>query len=505
VAVDPGDFNFVGPSFPLGAAAPLAFDFDGPVFPLADQPSHRLPWAEAGYPFFARHPLAEVILNLHLDYKDPDRLVAPPLRVSGVYGFGAAVGPGARPAAHDRDLVIVDANGRTVFDSSLATWFNRSLWGDAREVASWVDAAGQTLAVVADTAGRGMRSDRMQPDAARLDVRTHPRAADHLVAVSDGLHALSGGVQFGAGYNVAIGVDGQTVRVDGSPGAGRGRVPGCPGEDDEAAVKRVNKVAPTTAGDFKLEPGACHRLNPVTHGTGATATQDAGVLRVGNDCEPCCPCPSYAITYKGVARTWDAWAAAAADLEKARDAHRANVDRWNAAATCRTAQPVQTVTRSTRGGRVFVGVAFCNPTDVCRENVEVRFTLVPYVNGAEALPSGKPPALVDAFLRAVADDSPLPYDPEVWLPPDKWQTFVYYAGGVPPRKSVLAQLRLIKRDAVAGHAALVFVTVHADPAAGVVPPDAPAPAGAQARWALAGGPDATDACGVAECAVAFNP
>lgn len=452
-----------------------------------------------GYPFTPDHAFGVVVEDLWLGVIDPQREHARPFRVSWLYGFGAVPATEAYAPVHVRDLIVVDAAGAVAFDSRDAAYAEVA-WGSSRFVGHWRMADGRTLQAVGRTGPAGGVADHLVADDAWLDERAVGRAADRVTAVTVGGDPLDGVIGLEGGYNVAFEAQAdarrrRVIRVVGEAGAGAGRFPGC-GETPAPLVRRINRVAPTADGRFFLRTGDCHRFG------------DAGAATVAlvNDCTPCCPCSAYADTYAGLARTWAAWAEASAVLESVRDQHRDNVDRWNAAAAAAAAAPVQTLTRSLGGRRAYVGATYCNTSDCCRTNAEVRVTVVPYSGGLPAtLPD--PPTVVKAATRDACQAGAEAYAPIVAAAADGWPVLVFRFDTIRRLQPAVIEAQLRRAAVQPGDAAKVVVTVHADPLADGCSGTAPAvavPAEVLVRWAEAG-LGAPDCVGLKAAAVLFEP
>jgi hypothetical protein len=90
-----------------------------------------------------------------------------------------------------------------------------------------------------------------------------------------------------------------------------------------------------------------------------------------------------------------------------------NRDRWLAQRECRLNDPLRVVTATERQCTTFFGVAFCNPTEECFSDVEIRFTLMKLVNGIVDLWPGSDNIVTEAYVVAGPLVGEQRYAPEV--------------------------------------------------------------------------------------------
>jgi hypothetical protein len=326
--------------------------------------------------------------------------------------------------------VIEDAQGAIVFDSTQATRYSETPWGN-RRVCQW-EAGFQVARLVFDNTAVADYSSHLDSDDAWLDGRTANRLPLRLKGLRVGDQLLQGRVQFKAGYNVALSaeqpdrVDGgrflSVLNLDGVSGSGLGAFPGC--DEGDPVVRRINNVVPRSDGTFLLQFDDCLRTqlalatNPDGSvrfaGVDQTTEEAIATIRIFDDCKACCDCEYFVRTYKGVNRMWDRWAAAAAAAENVRDTQEANRDRWLAAYQCRVNNPVNFVAFSEPSCKSFVGATYCNVSKSCIRNMEIRFTTQWYspFTGFTIIP---PTQMVvpEAYLESSSTNGEERYVPEV--------------------------------------------------------------------------------------------
>ena len=330
------------------------------------------------YPFVdpsanVRHLLADAYLAYAVDNL---RL---PLRVVSLAGFDAAF-LGQVPTR--ADVVIVDADGATAFDSTAAT-YRTYAFGARLRVHEWVNATTVCRFVqhtaFADAAQVVAWPTLIVPGDGTLDERVSEVITRRVASLGDPDTGVSVAqdVVFANGYNTTMEVteSRRGLRVitqliyAAEPGDGLGRYPGC--AEPDLVVRSINHVRGGEFGDFQLSAAGCYWVRQPTQQAGGTATPTPGTLHLGNDCGPCCECEDFVRVQKGVLRTWDRFVGVAADAEASRDIFRDVVDAWQAEKTCVESKVVQVVISPF--GDIFaeVVVSICNHTTVCLVDVVV--------------------------------------------------------------------------------------------------------------------------------------
>lgn len=380
------------------------------------------------------------------------RAARPPLRLHWLHGFcnaqsscgSASRSSGGPDPAHEADVVVKDAAGLTVFDSTVAAGFRAGPWGDRFRLYEWTGAGAVCRALVHAGAGeaaavRAYETD-LYPAAAVLDERASELVPGRVTTLSANGQAMTGVVALAAGYNTTLteaapGGPARTRRararvvVAVAPGAGLGRYPGC--QEPETVVRRVNGVGPDDRGDFGLAAAACYWLERPAVVTGTAAVTPAA-LRLHNDCGPCCECRDYENTYQGVRRLHARFKAAGARADALRGAFRANADRWRAERACRKASPTRVSVAALGGGYLGVAASFCNADDDCKYEVDLKLAFTHSAGGAG-----------DVVRWATTATRPTGGGAVPQEPYGAWPEWGYYWPAVGPGRAVRLTTRLL--------------------------------------------------------------
>jgi hypothetical protein len=422
------------------------------------------PGGGSRYPFAAKTGLAKAVLDAYVGYGDPGGDVGLPLSL----GVLDAAAPTFR---------LVDAGGAevTVLPASTA---RQTTWGD-RVVYEWADVpADRVVRLVVRTAGLVGLAGSYAP----LDFRTCDRLPLRLTALSVGGQTLRGRVAFEPGYNAVVAAtpapaaDGgrrtSRLTVGAVPGAGLGVAPGC--EAADVVLRTIQGVGPDAAGNFNLTAEGVLSVRRAAAVAGPDddrrATPSAGLV-LANDGGPCCPCEGYVNTYRALKRQWDAWADLAARLTAIRDAYATLRQRWVDHNECRAASPATLVLTAEGGSAAFAGGSFCNRTDCCLSNVELRFTF------------DRPVTVIEAY----ADGTGLaPATPVVPLVQGPVVRVFFDAAG--PGRTAIARLRVC--TACEGDQLAATLTAHAPDPGDCALSQADVPPAVAAAWAANAVPDA---------------
>lgn len=393
---------------------------------------------------------------------------------------------------HPHDIIIVDANGRTVFDSTDADITHEARdWGDRLRVVTWRHPTDATLSLVYHTAWNPNDFPEPRnypsyffPEGATLDERSIeklPKRLRSLTVILDNLRRTP--VDFVAGYNMLL-ETGATSEVDGerrstrvtfnaTPGAGLGVFPGC--EPEPLVIRRINGVGPTDEGDFYLSATDCYwvrqptrvvsenpretipqiELPPGNVPTAGLPDPLAGTaknllgwptnddpryahLQIGNDCDPCCDCPDYVATAQYMNRTRNAYHAIGVDFESYRDIYHENRERWLLAACCFERRPLRIRLLPQICPFLDVAIQFCNQEDECRLGLELSVTFSTSPNGGRGIEVPGYTFITGASSRP-GRTSPRT---ERYQMSGEWPTFSAYWDVVQPGQSVNARFRL---------------------------------------------------------------
>lgn len=283
-----------------------------------------------------------------------------------------------------------------------------------------------------------------------LDARTYVRMPKRVRAIRIGLSEYQEAIDVVAGYNIELeqravtNTDGKRLRsqifLDGVAGAGIGRLPGC--DPENQPLRLINKIGPDEFGNFNIDFSDCYRAQrnaTVNYGAEtptavfASDTNRHG-FKVFNDCKPCQDCSYFVRTYRGLKVLWDRFATIATSAENVRDQLATNIDRWNAAADCRSEQSLQVIFTAEPECRFFVGAMYCNNSACCVTQPELRFTFFRYVNGFPVAVAENS-AILRSFVQIENND-----EQEI-LPTDAWPVYVYKPDLVSAQSTFMARLR----------------------------------------------------------------
>ena len=450
------------------------------------------------YPFTEDVALAAVVLDAYLSYEDDACAYEHPLTLAVAQDGG------------EFDATVTDANGATVVTAQSAD-ASTTDWGDDRRVYEWTLGENVFRLVIGHTA--------LASGSGELDPRIANRLPQRVRSLRVGLLQFRGPLVVQAGYNVDMSVEPDIERVDGGrffhivnldgvAGAGEGRLTGC--EEVEPLVRRINRITPDPAGNFKIEADDCFRQQPSlflddTDGVKIAEYSAAGLsqeearaaVKLYDDCRPCCECDYFVRTYRGLKRMWERWKSIAADAELVRDTFGQNRDRWLAQLECRLANPLRLVVITEPGCKTFMGGIYCNMSKCCLTGLELRFTLQRYRNGVLLEEPPTTVTLNESYIEGSATDGEEKYTPLFYEQPPKWPVMQYNFEYANPQETSMAKLRLCI-TCEAADSLKVTLSAHApDPAPApqtnevCTLPTPAVPADIQAIWDAAGVPENT--------------
>lgn len=369
------------------------------------------------YPFLAADGvLTKLIGDLYFRYGDDACIWRPPFRIAWLAGFGAAAVPrpdGVPTPTHFFDVGIVDADGREVFDSTQATFFNVLPWGPRFFVSEWQ--LGEKLLRVTSFAQGDDESVWntlpvfLAPEESSLQLRTLDRRVRKLrtLRVAGDSALPAGPVLLKAGYNIRLDVQPQTeqegrrritnVVVNGIPGAGEGRYPGC--LDENPPLRKLHNVGPDEHGNVILRGDSCWRVRIPTianfdsEGNPYTTIEE-NALQLDQYCLACCQCEEFLKTYRALSALWTKAGNLFRRAQEARDQLQANIDRWNAQKACREANPIQVAFQVQCGGVVTVAVSWQNYSAECVYGISIHLEVSTNATGGDPvlLCGDQPPA-----------------------------------------------------------------------------------------------------------------
>lgn len=391
-----------------------------------------------------------------------------------------------------RDIIIVDADDRVVFDSTHPdVSYETRAWTDRLRIVVWRHPTDQTVSLVYHTAWNPTDSPEPKdypsyffPEEAVLDERVVarlPKRLRSLTVVLDNMRKTA--VEFVAGYNMRIDADAtqepdggrRTTRVtfNAVPGAGLGVFPDC--TTPPLNIGSINGVLPTTAGDFYMAATDCYwirqptrvisesplvtipeiNLTPGSVPTAGMPSANAGSsktalgwpnnddpryahLQFGNDCEPCCDCPDYVDAARYMNRTRDKYHDLGENLEVLRDLYHSNRERWLSAADCLNRKPLRIRLLPQSCPFLDVSIQFCNQTGACLNNIElsVTFTTSPAGGTAVEVPGF---TFITGARRIPGRTAPAT---DRYQMGGSWPTFTAFFDSAQPGQSVHARFRL---------------------------------------------------------------
>jgi hypothetical protein len=333
----------------------------------------------SNFPFVAPSPdIVGLLADLWLAHEYRD--VVLPLRVAWMQGFQAAFDDLPSGA----NLLIVDAAGETVFDSTAATGQNyySKDWGPRLRVHEWLLPGAVCRAVQHRATANVVPPwpDQIVPQNGVLDERASELLAQRLLVLSEASSgvAVTGEVTLIGGWNVEIApgpynepLRNTTLLTFGAdPGGGQGRYPGC--QTTPTGILTINGTAPDARGNFTLAADGCYYARQPVKVVAGKATPTPATLALGNDCGPCCDCDSFVNVQKAVLKVEADLRAVAAQAEATRDGYATNIARWNAAKECRE-QTAVSVTAATTG-RIYadINATVCNVTPNCMVDTDIE-------------------------------------------------------------------------------------------------------------------------------------
>jgi hypothetical protein len=387
--------------------------------------------SRSDYPFVSpKEDIQRMLGDFYLSYEDPGCELALPFRVSWLFGFGTNIVPppvGFPTPTHTHDIIVEDANGFRIFDSTTATDFVKIPFAGRLETIEWKtgDAVCRVTrhTVFNPNLPTPVYDLYITPEDGELDGRTYRRVPLRVRSLRVGLTKFEmENVVFDAGFNVGL-EPGDAVPNDGGravtplimtaiPGEGLGRQAGC--EEVEPVLRRINGVGPDSSGNFKLDADGCYRVQRPTVLVNSdprqvefrhpeiTDEEAAAALQVFNDCGPCCECDDYIHTYEGVRRLFFRYLDLGQRAEATRDQFALNKDRWERSAACRFANSIRLVAVNNGSCLLGVGGAHCNVTECCISPVVLTLSITQYVDGvAVPVPTIEP--LCEDTVRAGSD------------------------------------------------------------------------------------------------------
>lgn len=366
--------------------------------PIAvDQPSSG---SGRTYPFYRpSDDIAGLFADAYIAYEDNLGEYTLPFRVSWIYGFGTSSNSpiGGRPTpTHTYDLIIEDAADQVVFDSTESTTFETRDWDSRLRVVEWTSK--QVVCRVVyhtcwdpdDSENPGDYLQNLEPESALLHAdtinRIHAKLRKIYVETDNaGLVEVSGkALVLRCGYNIDIAaedlataegeLESTALTISAVPGAGAGRNPGCSGTDRE--VQLINLQAPDASGNFVIETGDCHKLEPSIASVSSNQyALNRGELVLTNDCDPRCQCWQFENVHNAIVRLDANYSYLGLNAGCTRDVYVENRTRWIEAGVSRLANPLRLAIMSGPLCQIEIAGGWCNNTGDCLDDLELRFTI----------------------------------------------------------------------------------------------------------------------------------
>jgi len=111
-----------------------------------------------------------------------------------------------------------------------------------------------------------------------LEARAVVYAAPRVNRLAKGGEHISGDITLAAGHNMAIGAEGNRVRLDVVPGGGTGR------EKLDPITGGLPPLRPDSNGNIELTGDACYSVS---------TDKNSGTIFIQSTCDPCCDCDDY--------------------------------------------------------------------------------------------------------------------------------------------------------------------------------------------------------------------
>jgi len=391
---------------------------------------NQQPGCGTNYPFVQPSSDIRYLLgDLWLGYEAPQVEFQLPLKVAWLYGFGATSNSNPAPYSpvNAYDIVITDAAGKVVFNSTTSTQFTSDSWGLHLRTLSWTNACGVlrlTFHLYPPNYATSPATwyTYMVPANGTLDSRTYERLPRRVRSLTVNGTRFTNKIVFGQGYNLALtptppkptqtgGRLASLLGFNASPGSGTGAPP-CDDSDGQYLLK-INGSGPDAGGNFSIDATACYRLqrpvaitstsprqaatqyttsqaaaaaNLIADGYSVSAARKAAseaALTLDNDCSPCCECSDYVNVYKSLYAVDAVYRKMGRTANKVVTQHQANINRWNAELACRTAATARVLLNAEPSCVLFTAGAWCNMFNGCASGIQLRATVLTYNNGVK--------------------------------------------------------------------------------------------------------------------------
>jgi hypothetical protein len=393
------------------------------------------PGGGTNYPFVNPSSAIQYLFaDLFVSFDDINEEVVYPLRVAWAYGFGTnVVGPisGFPTPENARDILILDANDRVIFDSTQADEFTQTEWNNRLSINEWAsaDAVCRTVIHTAWTdsdVNDGQDQpydDYIEPTNGELHGDAWYELPKRVTSLTVGLARLAQTrVVLSEGYNVALehqpapvvatlDLSGfntgkklaagertkNQISISAEPGSGLGVFPGC--IDLDQRIRTINRTRSNSYQNFTYHGDGCIRTQRPVGLTqndprefkyvsfSLTQAESAAAIETLNDCSNCCDCEYFARTYRGIKRQWFLYQDVANLAAATRDQYADNRDRWIVQKAIREADTLKLRAQADGNCKISWGMAHCNASKCCISSVTVELTWLYYLNGILQTPA----------------------------------------------------------------------------------------------------------------------
>lgn len=425
---------------------------------------------ESGNDFPLVNPSEDIrylLADAYLAYDDPSNYSSsaaafiPPFRIRWIYfaeNETAVDQPEDQPEpTHIADVLIVDAEDNTVFDSTTVDedHFSTQSWGDRLKIYSW-EADGVVCRIVRHTAWSPdltptprFYDTHIIPDDAVLDERAVERLPKRVRSLRVVLSQLTGEhVRLTSGYNMDLELEEpittghrarQQIVLNATVGAGAGIYPGCVGE--ALVIKRVNNVPPSDAGDFFLSAADCYALRQPTtliQPSPRLTAPTPAMLKFSNNCKPCCACDDYVEVAEYMNQVGQRYIDLGQTFNGIRDLYHENKQRWEASQGCITRKPLRLALVPQVCPFLDVGLQFCNQSADCKRNVVLT---IDFTGTTEAALGVEVPGFTTISGASFSPGGQTPQT-ERYVMDGSWPIFKAYWDSVQPFSAVSVRFRL---------------------------------------------------------------
>ena len=340
-----------------------------------------------------------------------------PLRVSSITGFTQPAISSASFSDSDSpfraEIIVVDGNDNTVFNSTNADRYRFSPWSDRLAIHEWISDSA-VCRVVQHTGQNDLEDVIEYPDhqtltGAVLDERVSevwPSSITRIIA--DG-NILTEDIELVGGFNFSTSLASTDVTF-GSPrvnsiflsavaGSGLGRPPGCADANDgNSLIKTINGTGPKTIGQFTFETDGCVQFK--RSGTTASAASYSGIdkeitfdtansLKAVDMCLPCCSCDDFINTYRGLKKIYNKFLKIGDDAKKLASAEDDVITRWKSQKSLRESWPVKLLTSTYKlkdSSCIKITLGIGNHSKDCRGEftADINFKPPPLQDGSDS-------------------------------------------------------------------------------------------------------------------------